>query len=66
MSFFDTHSECTHCYKKYHHDLMMTLKNSFDHLCIRCFNLKEKEKEYEKEKTNALQSNDYSKNQKVA
>ena len=66
MSFFDTHSECTHCYKKYHHDLMMTLKNSFDHLCIRCFNLKEKEKEYEKEKTNTLQSNDYSKNKETA
>jgi len=66
MSIFNTHSECTHCYKKYHHDLMMTVKNSFDHLCIRCFNLKEKEKKYEKEKTNTLQSNDYSEDQKVA
>jgi hypothetical protein len=66
MNLFGTHSDCTRCHRKYHHDLMMVTKNSFDHLCIRCFNVKEKEKEYEKEKTNTLQSNDYSKDQKVA
>jgi hypothetical protein len=64
MNLFGNHSDCTRCHRKYHHDLMMVTK--IDHLCIRCFNVKKKEKEYEKEKTNALQSNDHSENQKVA
>jgi hypothetical protein len=43
---------------------MVQTKNAVDHYCLKCFNLKENENE--KEKTNTLQSNDYSEDQKVA
>ena len=58
-----THSHCTNCYKKYHHDVMVQTRNAVDHYCLKCFNLKENENE--KEKTNTLQSNDYSEDQKA-
>jgi hypothetical protein len=64
MNPYSKHSHCTNCFKKYHHDVMIQTKNSVDHYCLKCFNLKENENE--KEKTNTLQSNDYSEDQKVA
>ena len=45
---------------------MIQTKNAVDHYCLKCFNLKENENEKEKTNTNTLQSNDYSKDQKVA
>jgi len=54
--------ECTRCNRLYHHQVMIQKKDTSDHLCIRCFNIRKKENE----KSNTLQSNDYSKNTKVA
>jgi len=66
MNPYSTHSHCTNCFKKYHHELMIQTKNAVDHYCLKCFNLKENENEKEKTNTNTLQSNDYSEDQKVA
>tara|TARA_R110001592_G_scaffold83612_2_gene247548 strand:- start:842 stop:985 length:144 start_codon:yes stop_codon:yes gene_type:complete len=43
---------------------MVQTGNGINHYCLKCFNLKENENE--KEKTNTLQSNDYSEDQKAA
>ena len=43
---------------------MVQTGNGINHYCLKCFNLKENENE--KEKTNRLQSNDYSEDQKAA
>ena len=46
---------------------MIQSKNTFNHFCIRCFNITEKEKKYDtQEKTNTLQSNDHGKNKEAA
>ena len=59
---YEKFHECTRCNRSYHHQMMMQKKYTSDHLCIRCFNIRKKENE----KSNTLQSNDYSKNTKVA
>jgi len=59
---FDEFQECTRCYRSYHHRVMIQKKDTSDHLCIRCFNIRKNENE----KSNTLQSNDYGKNTKVA
>ena len=50
MNPYSTHSHCTNCFKKYHHELMIQTKNAVDHYCLKCFNLKENENEKEKNK----------------
>ena len=64
MNPYGTFSHCTNCYKKYHHQVMVQTDKGINHYCLKCFNLKENENE--KEKTNTLQSNDYSEDQKAA
>ena len=62
MNPFNNFYNCTNCWKKYHHDLMMLTSNGVNHYCIKCYNLKENENA----KKDTLQSNDHSKNKKVA
>ena len=66
MGMFDEFHDCKSCNRRYHQWLMIAIKNKYpDHLCIRCYNFKD-EHEKEREKTNTLQSNDYSEDKKVA